>query len=89
MPKDSPSLHHLTGRSVIIGLLFVVLFCFIVPYNDFFIEGTFLAGNHFPIGSMFILIFILVNQMILLMILLKEKIGQSMTYTFQTYIVSG
>lgn len=61
MPKDSPSLHHLTGRSVIIGLLFVVLFCFIVPYNDFFIEGTFLAGNHFPIGSMFILIFILMS----------------------------
>ena len=61
MPKNFSPLHHLTARSVIIGLLFVVLFCFIVPYNDFFIEGTFLAGNHFPIGSMFMLILIMIS----------------------------
>ena len=48
-----------TFRAVLIGLACVILFCVVVPYNDFFIEGTFLAGNHFPIGAMFLLLFFL------------------------------
>ena len=48
-----------TLRSIIIGLLLVILFCAVIPYNDFYIEGTFLAGNHFPIGAMLLFIFIL------------------------------
>ncbi len=48
-----------TLRSIIISLLLVILFCAVIPYNDFYIEGTFLSGNHFPIGAMFLFIFIL------------------------------
>jgi len=61
MPKltSNSTTDGLTLRSIIIGLLLVVLFCLLIPYNDFYIEGTFLAGNHFPIGAMFLLILIL------------------------------
>jgi len=57
----------ITLRSVIIGLLGVILLVSITPYNDFYIQGTFLAGNHFPIGPVFILLalILLVNPILL------------------------
>ena len=55
-PKPIDYRPTVTSRAVLVGLACTVVFCFVVPYNDFFIEGTFLAGNHFPIGAMFLLI---------------------------------
>ena len=49
--------NRVTARSVLIGLLFAMFFCAVTPYNDFKIGATFLAGNQFPIGAMFILFF--------------------------------
>jgi hypothetical protein len=37
------------------GFACVVLLCAYVPYNDYYVQGTFLAGNHFPIGAVFLL----------------------------------
>ena len=64
--SKSPFQHDISPRSVVIGLVCVVLFCIVVPYNDFLIEGTFLAGNHFPIGSVFLLMLtlLLVNPVL-------------------------
>ncbi len=51
-------LRPVTARSIVIGLLCVIFLCLITPYNDFYIRGTFVAGNHFPIGSFFLYIVI-------------------------------
>jgi len=48
--------HSVTLRSVIVGLFFAVFLCLITPYNDYYIRGTFVSGNHFPIGSFFLYI---------------------------------
>ena len=45
-----------TLRSIIIGLLLVILFCAVIPYNDFYIEGTFLAGNRSYSSSFYLLL---------------------------------
>ncbi len=47
-------LRPITLRSVVIGLVCVIFLCLITPYNDYYIRGTFAAGNHFPIGSFFL-----------------------------------
>ena len=39
-----------------IGFVFVTLICLITPYNNYYVGGTYPAGNHFPIGPVFILI---------------------------------
>ncbi|MGQ9609923.1 MAG: DUF6785 family protein [bacterium] len=49
-------MQSITKRSILIGLLCVIFLCLITPYNDYYIGGTFVAGNHFPIGSFFIYI---------------------------------
>jgi hypothetical protein len=45
---------RVTPRSIAIGLLYVVFLAALTPYNDYYIRNTFLAGNHFPIGSFFL-----------------------------------
>jgi len=42
-----------TFRAVVLGLLLVAILSSIVPYNDYYIHGTPLTGNHFPIGVVF------------------------------------
>lgn len=40
----------ITWRSIILGLLGVVLICSVTPYNDYALDNTFLVGNNLPIG---------------------------------------
>ncbi|MBC8102254.1 MAG: hypothetical protein H7Z41_06680 [Cytophagales bacterium] len=55
---EKPTVHGgVSARAVLIGLLFAVFFCAVTPYNDFKIGATFIAGNQFPIGAMFVLFF--------------------------------
>ena len=64
----TPSRHNsITLRSILIGLFWAILLVSIVPYNDFYLGGTFLAGNHFPIGPVFILLILVlfVNAVLL------------------------
>lgn len=51
--KQSPA-GGVTFRAVVLGLLLVALLSAIVPYNDYFIHGSPLTGNHFPIGVTFL-----------------------------------
>lgn len=59
-------LHGVTLRAILIGLLFLSFLCLITPYNDYYIRGTFVAGNHFPIGSffLFLILVILLNSLL-------------------------
>ena len=43
-----------TLRAVLIGALVMTLFSFVTPYSDYYLKGTFVAGNHFPLGAVFI-----------------------------------
>ncbi len=43
-------------RAIIIGLAAVVLIAALTPYNDLVVGGTYLTGNHFPAGALFILV---------------------------------
>ncbi|MCG9127540.1 hypothetical protein JT359_08085 [Candidatus Poribacteria bacterium] len=56
----------MTVRSILIGLALVILQTAITPYNDYYLQGTDIAGNHFPLGAVFTLIFLalLVNPII-------------------------
>jgi hypothetical protein len=45
-----------TGRAILVGLTGAVLLCAITPYNDYKIGATFLAGNQFPVGAIFVLL---------------------------------
>ena len=47
----------ITLRAFIIGLAWVIVQAMVTPYNTFYIQGSKLAGNHFPAGAMIILLF--------------------------------
>jgi len=46
----------MTKRAFILGLAFVIIQSAITPYNNFYIQGTKIAGNHFPLGSVLVLL---------------------------------
>ena len=48
----------MTVRAILIGLALVILQTAITPYNDYYLQGTDIAGNHFPLGAVFTLIFL-------------------------------
>ncbi len=48
----------ITLRSVLIGFVFVVLLCGITPYNNDYLQNARIAGNHLPVGSIFVLLFL-------------------------------
>ena len=44
----------ITVRAVAMGALTMVLFAFVTPYSDYYLNGTFVSGNHFPLGAVFV-----------------------------------
>lgn len=46
-PQPNPSV---SWRSVLLGLVGVVLICGVTPYNDAVLNNTFLVGNNLPVG---------------------------------------
>ena len=56
----------ITSRSLFLGLLCVILISVATPYNNLFLGGTSLAGNHFPIAGVFLftIIILFVNAAI-------------------------
>ena len=52
--KKREKLHSITSRGILIGIFCVILICLVTPYNDYYLRGTFVSGNHFPIGSFFL-----------------------------------
>lgn len=53
----------LTIRAFIIGLFFVIGICIITPYNNHYVNNTYFASNHLPIGPLFILVFLLFSNL--------------------------
>ena len=45
-------------RAILIGLALVIVQTAITPYNDYYLQGTDISGNHFPLGAVFTLIFL-------------------------------
>jgi len=52
-PQSRPGL-----RAVVVGLGFVVLLCWAVPWVDIYFQLSELAGSHFPIGPFLVLLFL-------------------------------
>ncbi len=48
----------MTVRALLLGLALVIVQTAITPYNDYYLQGTDVAGNHFPLGAVFTLIFL-------------------------------
>ncbi|MHC5035516.1 MAG: DUF6785 family protein, partial [Planctomycetota bacterium] len=46
----------ITWRSVLLGLALAGALVAITPYNDFIVGNTFIAGNHFPVGAVAVLL---------------------------------
>ena len=46
----------ITFRSVIIGLMWVIVQTMVTPYNNIYLWGSRLAGSHFPMGAMIVLL---------------------------------
>lgn len=47
---QDPTPHAVTWRSLLVGLIGVVLICGLTPYNDFAVDNTYLVGNFLPLG---------------------------------------
>ena len=55
----------ITWRSVSLGLLLAGALNAVTPYNDYGLGNTYVAGNHFPIGAVFVLLVLsLVNFLV-------------------------
>lgn len=56
----------MTVRAIFIGIALVILQTAITPYNDYYLQGTDIAGNHFPLGAVFtlILLTLLINPIL-------------------------
>ncbi len=48
----------MTVRALLLGLALVIVQTAITPYNDYYLQGTDISGNHFPLGAVFTLIFL-------------------------------
>jgi hypothetical protein len=55
----------ITARSVLLGLVLAGGLAVITPYNDYVIGNTYIAGNHFPIGAVAVLLLLsLINLLV-------------------------
>ncbi|MEO2003724.1 MAG: DUF6785 family protein, partial [Candidatus Poribacteria bacterium] len=54
MPKERTV--RVTMRAVLAGMLCTALLVAVTPYNDLYIGGTYVAGNHLPVGAFAVLL---------------------------------
>jgi len=55
----------ITWRSVSLGLVLAAALCIITPYNDYVVGNTYIAGNHFPMGGVAVLLLLSLLNLIL------------------------
>ena len=41
-----------SARAFSLGLLFSLIICAVLPYNDYYVAATYLSGNFFPISAL-------------------------------------
>jgi len=46
----------ITWRSVLLGFVLAGGLCALTPYNDYVVGNTYIAGNHFPVGAIAVLL---------------------------------
>ena len=46
----------ITWRSLLVGLVLAAGLCALTPYNDYVAGNTYIAGNHFPVGAVAVLL---------------------------------
>ena len=56
----------ITCRTLVIGSLCVVALTWITSHNDYYMGGTYVAGNYFPIGafSILLILILLINPLL-------------------------
>lgn len=55
----------ITWRSVSLGLLLAAALVAITPYNDYVVGNTYIAGNHFPMGGVAVLLLLSLCNLLL------------------------
>lgn len=55
---EAHSARGVTVRAVLIGLAFAAFFAAFTPYNDIKVGATMIAGNQFPVGALFVVLFL-------------------------------
>ncbi len=48
-----------TLKALLTGIIGVIIICAVEPYNAYYVGGTHLVGNHFPIASVFLFLIII------------------------------
>ena len=61
----STSQSGITWRSVSLGLLLAAALCVVTPYNDYVVGNTYIAGNHFPLGGVAVLLVLSLFNLVL------------------------
>jgi len=74
-----------TWRSISLGLILAAALCAITPYNDYIVGNTYIAGNHFPIGAVSVLL--LLSLLNLLLFRLRGRAILSTRETAVVYII--
>ena len=76
----------ITRRSVLLGFAVAGLLCAVTPYNDYVVENTFMAGNHFPVGAVAALL--LLSALNLLFLRIRGRAFLSAAELSVVYIVA-
>ncbi|MFQ6041820.1 MAG: DUF6785 family protein [Candidatus Poribacteria bacterium] len=82
----------MTLRAILIGITWVIIQSIVAPYNNYYIRGSSLSGNHFPVTSVFILTLLC---LVVNVIIKKVKPGRELsakelaTVWIMTVIASG
>lgn len=72
----------ITWRSMLIGLVLAAGLCAATPYNDYVVGNTYIAGNHFPVGGIAVLLLLS-----LLNFVLYRTRGSALLTTRETAVV--
>ena len=81
-----------TPRAILIGLAFVIIASALTPFNDFYRQQTYFAGNHLPIGSVFVLLLLALGVNTLLRRIregLELSPGELLTVWLMVVVTSG
>lgn len=73
MDKRNSQKRGFTLKAILTGVIGVIIICAVEPYNAYYVGGTHLVGNHFPIAAIFLFLIIILFHVSLKAI--KPKYG--------------